>query len=801
MVSGCAVQLSAPPSLPPLRRWLSLPLLLLLLLLFYDITPRCAGLLTHPQLSRLPSGRVLVRLRGWDQHWTVLVSPAPLPAPITWLSANGSQTEDDTSGQCLYQGRVLGRPGSRAALSLCRGVSGIISVNGKTIIVRPAPHVRRPRGPHVLKTLNVTKLLSQHLAKHRRRRALLSRATITLGEEEEEEEEETEEDEESSGDEGVLIGDQWFPSAGTKPADAYRLPPTPADLARPRWLELVVVADGSVVNFHGEQRVLDYILTMLNVMSAVLEDNSLQARLQIVVSKVYLLDDASGVVRRGAPLQSLRAVNRWASRLSDPRDAVVWLTRRPLGGPSGYAPVSGACDPTRSTSLNRDQGLSSAFIVAHELGHLLGLTHDGDGDDCGWAPRMGSVMAPLISATYNRFLWSNCSRQEYISKISWWQCLYNRPDAPDSTLVSDSVDRPFSLREQCELEFGPGHKPCRAVSVQGQCDRLWCSPQNSARCFTRRSPPLDGTACGPGRWCVDGECRSVYQNQSPVGTGWSEWSPWGPCSRSCGAGVRRRRRECGSVTGRCVGHSAEVKLCSGLPRCWEDPRAAFCRWQGPAGSWQVTYSTRFPCHFWCVRTTDGRMQHGDLVPDGVSCGTGDPPAICVQGQCRELDCTGTRLLPPQADNCSGCSSDNRHRCRAERRLLTLVPVTPFSLVARLPVGARHMTITETVASPHRVALFIRKLGQYLINGLNGATAPGSYLGHGIKFTYEVRGNQEHVSIPGPLSQELDVQIQSSSFQSQIVLNITYFPVRQNENRARGVAAAHQTQTDASLSLN
>ena len=53
-------------------------------------------------------------------------------------------------------------------------------------------------------------------------------------------------------------------------------------------------------------------------------------------------------------------------------DVAVWITRLNIGGPSGYAPVSGVCDPERSCSLNRDEGLSSAFILAHELGHILG---------------------------------------------------------------------------------------------------------------------------------------------------------------------------------------------------------------------------------------------------------------------------------------------------------------------------------------------------------------------------------------------------------------------------------------------
>ena len=51
-------------------------------------------------------------------------------------------------------------------------------------------------------------------------------------------------------------------------------------------------------------------------------------------------------------------------------DVAVWLTRLDIGGPSGYAPVSGVCDPARSCALNRDEGLTSAFIIAHEVAHM-----------------------------------------------------------------------------------------------------------------------------------------------------------------------------------------------------------------------------------------------------------------------------------------------------------------------------------------------------------------------------------------------------------------------------------------------
>lgn len=38
--------------------------------------------------------------------------------------------------------------------------------------------------------------------------------------------------------------------------------------------------------------------------------------------------------------------------------------------PAGYAPVTGMCHPLRSCALNHEDGFSSAFVVAHETGHV-----------------------------------------------------------------------------------------------------------------------------------------------------------------------------------------------------------------------------------------------------------------------------------------------------------------------------------------------------------------------------------------------------------------------------------------------
>lgn len=100
--------------------------------------------------------------------------------------------------------------------------------------------------------------------------------------------------------------------------------------------------------------------------------------MKIVVTRLFMYEHRKhGVVRAGNARRSLENVNAWNKRLHGSlapgelhHDLAVWLTRSDIGGPSGYAPVAGVCDPKRSCALNRDEGLTSAFIIAHETAHM-----------------------------------------------------------------------------------------------------------------------------------------------------------------------------------------------------------------------------------------------------------------------------------------------------------------------------------------------------------------------------------------------------------------------------------------------
>ena len=57
-------------------------------------------------------------------------------------------------------------------------------------------------------------------------------------------------------------------------------------------------------------------------------------------------------------------------------------------------------------------------------------------------------------------------------------------------------------------------------------------------------------------------CNSSLAFRTDTLNYWSLWQKWGPCSKKCGYGVKRRKRVCiGSKNGGCRGTEMEEKKC------------------------------------------------------------------------------------------------------------------------------------------------------------------------------------------------------------------------------------------------
>ena len=44
----------------------------------------------------------------------------------------------------------------------------------------------------------------------------------------------------------------------------------------------------------------------------------------------------------------------------------------------GLAPVSGMCQTESSRTVNEGRHFESVYVMAHEIGHNLGMSHDGN---------------------------------------------------------------------------------------------------------------------------------------------------------------------------------------------------------------------------------------------------------------------------------------------------------------------------------------------------------------------------------------------------------------------------------------
>uniref|UniRef100_A0A4W3HH56 Peptidase M12B domain-containing protein n=1 Tax=Callorhinchus milii TaxID=7868 RepID=A0A4W3HH56_CALMI len=386
-------------------------------------------------------------------------------------------------------------------------------------------------------------------------------------------------------------------------------------------IEVLLGVDDSVVRFHGKDHVQKYLLTLMNIVNEIYHDESLGAHINVVLVRIIMLsyNKSMTLIEVGNPSQSLENVCRWAYSQQKPvtshaeyHDHAIFLTRQDFGpaGMQGYAPVTGMCHPVRSCTLNHEDGFSSAFVVAHETGHVLGMEHDGQGNHCEDEIKMGSIMAPLVQAAFHRFHWSRCSQQDLSRYLHSYDCLRDDPFEHDWPLLPQLPGINYSMNEQCRFDFGMGYMMCTAFRTFDPCKQLWCShPDNPYFCKTKKGPPLDGTMCAPGKHCFKGHCIWLTPDVLRQDGNWGAWSNFGSCSRTCGIGVQFRTRQCDnplpSNGGRsCSGQSYEYQLCStqDCPEHYEDFREQQCR------QWNSNFEYKNSKHEWLPYEHSDRKQ-------------------------------------------------------------------------------------------------------------------------------------------------------------------------------------------------
>nr|XP_045016023.1 SCO-spondin [Jaculus jaculus] len=212
-------------------------------------------------------------------------------------------------------------------------------------------------------------------------------------------------------------------------------------------------------------------------------------------------------------------------------------------------------------------------------------------------------------------------------------------------------DLVFRSAEQCLQEGDPCLQLCLAQDPGVQCTGS-CAPScgcppglflHNASCLPHSQCPcqLRGQQFAPGEaarldschncTCVSGKmvCTSEL---CPVACGWSPWTLWSLCSRSCNVGIRRRFRA-GTAPpaafggAECQGANMEAEFC-GLQPC-----------RGPGGEWGPWAPCSVPCGGGYRNRTRGGGPHSPM--EFSTCGlqpcAGPIPGVCPMGQ-QWLDC-------------------------------------------------------------------------------------------------------------------------------------------------------------------
>ncbi|XP_060626449.2 A disintegrin and metalloproteinase with thrombospondin motifs 5 [Anolis sagrei] len=631
-------------------------------------------------------------------------------------------------GRCFYRGTVDGSPRSLALFDLCGGLDGYFAVRDARYTIKPWLRPRELAEGRVYGD-DSARVLHLYFRDPFRFQALTARPSC-----------------ETRGPEGSLA-----------------LPPRPhprrrrrrRSISRARQVELLLVADPSMAHKYG-QGLQHYLLTLAGIASRLYGHASIENPIRLAVVKVVVLGDKEkGLEVNKNAATTLKNFCKWQhqhNQLDDQHqehyDAAILFTREDLCGHHscdtlGMADVGTICSPERSCAVIEDDGLHAAFTVAHEIGHLLGLSHD-DSKFC--EENFGSMedkrlMSSILTSIDASKPWSKCTSATITEFLDdgHGNCLLDQP-RKQILGPEELPGQTYDAIRQCKLAFGSEYTVCPGMDV---CSRLWCAVvrQGQMVCLTKKLPAVEGTPCGKGRICLQGKCvdktKKKYYSASNHGN-WGSWGPWGQCSRTCGGGVQFAYRHCNNPAPRnngryCTGKRAIYRSCNVVP-CPANAKAfrqeqceARNGYQSDAKGvktfveWVPKYAGVLPgdvCKLTCrAKGTGYYVVFSQKVTDGTECRPYSN-SVCVRGKCVRTGCDGIIGSKLQYDKCGICGGDNSSCTKVMGTFNK--KSKGYTDIVKIPEGATHIKIRQFKTKDQtRFTAYLalkKRNGEYLVNG-------------------------------------------------------------------------------------
>uniref|UniRef100_A0A3B4A1T3 Uncharacterized protein n=1 Tax=Periophthalmus magnuspinnatus TaxID=409849 RepID=A0A3B4A1T3_9GOBI len=411
--------------------------------------------------------------------------------------------------------------------------------------------------------------------------------------------------------------------------------------------------------------------------------------------------------------------------------------------------------------------------------------------------------------------WSSCSRQQLLTFFSNGKadCVKDLP-VFEGSLQNWRPGLFYGVNEQCQIAFGKAARACSFNSPDlPQCRVLSCHVDNDSSCKRLLVPLLDGTECGPNHWCLKGRCVSPEELGSSVAVhgSWSSWSDFSPCSRTCGGGVTHRTRKCNNPKPafgghHCVGQEIQAELCHQNPcentqldfmaeQCshtdlhplyLQPNMASFYTWTPAIGIAKGNDQCRYMCQ------SDGEnfiVSRGSQFVDGTRCEFDSPPpfgsiAACLKGKCQFFGCDGVLLSEKTHDNCGVCGG-NGSSCT----------LTSDSFTGGLAKSIKTLDQFHTMIVHIHEAL-LTHLNYYIVSGKGNVALNMTYpspldenhLEYRLHLTPDLLPEMEELLLPGPVQQEIHIQVklkESLKFNVLCCINIDFMQVYRKYGREYG----------------
>uniref|UniRef100_A0A915L409 Peptidase M12B domain-containing protein n=1 Tax=Romanomermis culicivorax TaxID=13658 RepID=A0A915L409_ROMCU len=312
----------------------------------------------------------------------------------------------------------------------------------------------------------------------------------------------------------------------------------------------------------------------------------------------------------------------------------------------------------------------------------MGMMHDGKNNNCSPTCCLMSYISGGGKTT-----WSSCSIKEFHRFLKQ---LGHNPNYPKNCmldhqnlvtnydgLVNGGImpGQRYTADQQCKLTHGKCyHMDLKDGTLQDSvCSMLYCSSDDGF--IYSAEPALDGTYCGNGKWCVDGQCQPWRSATRPLPV-FGQWNSWSDSlSNSCNGGqcsscqirnqlrVRRVSRSCDSPApdngGKsCPGSAYRGIICDKSPCSGVSPDEYATRNctnllnqkivpEKLSTNGKGAQQEEDPCKVWC-QTAPNSDYFWTLhsFPDGTPCGSNK---YCLAGECLVLACNPNLLVSSNSD--------------------------------------------------------------------------------------------------------------------------------------------------------